>query len=92
MKFLGKIFTALIVVLLLVHGYFYVQYNQIEPCAAAVERIKQDMEKDGAIGKIAGGLISLGQEAGFQNDIEGTIRSEGISKCYEIALGGVKTK
>ena len=92
MKFFGKIFVFLITVALLLHGYFYLQYNQVEPCAAAVERIKQDMNKEGTLGKIAGGLISLGQDAGFQNDIEGSIRAEGISKCYEIALVGIQEK
>ena len=90
MKFLGKIFVFLVIMALLVHGYFYVQYKQVDPCAAAVERIKQDMSKEGTLGKIAGGLISLGQDAGFQKDMEGGIRSEGISRCYEIAFVGVK--
>ena len=92
MKFLGKIFAFLIAMALLLHGYFYLQYNQVEPCAAAVERIKQDVDKEGTLGKIAGGLISLGQDAGFQKDMEGSIRSEGISKCYEIALLGMQNK
>ena len=84
-----KIFIALIVVCALgVHGYFYAEYSTANPCTAAVERIKRDFQA-GNIGEQLLGLgMQLGQDVGFQKDMESEIGKKGIHECYKIGLLG----
>lgn len=66
------LFTAVVGTLILLHGYFYLQYHTAHPCNVAVIRTMGDPVK--ALGKPTE-LLELG-------------RGDDLVACYRIALLG----
>lgn len=64
-----------------VHGYFYAMAGTVDPCKAAVTRLIQKQRTQGSdIVASVGVLLS--------EQLEDTMRSEGVEACYRTALTG----
>lgn len=88
MKGLGGIIMVVLIIVAGVHGYIYSQYNTMEPCKAAIERIKQDKKKGGLLDQILGEAINLGQNIDADRMAIELQLQHGTSGCYQIALFG----
>jgi len=88
MKGLGGVIVIILVALVGIHGYMQSRFNTMEPCKAAVERIKQDKKKGGILDQILGEAISLGQNIDANRMAIELQNQQGISGCYQIALFG----
>lgn len=87
---MGKVIGVLLLVFVLVHGFFQVSYGTISPCEAAVERIKKDASKEGVLGEAVGGLIEIGQGLLGKKNLAAELQAEkGMMGCYEIAILGI---
>ena len=70
--------TAIIAVLALVHGYFYLSFGTLDACKAAAFRVigQQTSEAVRGLGQIMAGPI------------ESRFRSKGVVTCYRAAVLG----
>ena len=89
MKAVTGLFVFVIIAVIGVHGFFSVKYGTMNPCKAAVERIKMDKKSGGLLDKAVGELIGLGQEIVGSDRLAAELEMEkGTPTCYQIALTG----
>ena len=93
MRALGIVFVLLLVAFAGVHGYLKMEYNTMDACDAALQRVKSDLDEDGLLGKGQSLLISLGEAVVGSNSLEENLEKEiGIMGCYKIAVMGSDSK
>ena len=91
MKIITSLFVLFILFVVGIHGFFQVEYGTLNPCEAAIERIKMDKKTGGFLDKAVGELIGVGQELAGKKRLATELEiQEGFSGCYKIALNGVK--
>lgn len=74
---IGRLIGILIIVALLLHGYFFLAFGTFDPCAAATFKVlnktRPQTEQDSLL---------------FSGTLENKIRSMGLVACYRIAITG----
>ena len=80
---LGEIMKTLISIIVLgviaVHGWMFVQYGSVDPCAAATQRVITT--ERAVLGRVLGNVLS--------DVVEKRLRSKGIPACYRIVFDGL---
>ena len=89
MKAISSLFVVVIVAVAAVHIFFSVQYDTMNPCKAAIERIKQDKKSGGLLDQALGELIGFGQDLIGDERLASELQlQEGTLGCYQIAITG----
>ena len=92
MKALGTIFVLLLIAFAGIHGYLKMEYNTMDACDAALQRVKSDLNDEGLLGKGQSLLISLGETVVGARTMEDDLEEEiGLLGCYKVALAGTET-
>ena len=93
MKALGTLFVVLLIAFAGIHGYLKMEYNTMDACDAALQRVKTDLDSKGIVGKGQSFLIQLGEKFMGSNSFEENLEQEvGFLGCYKIALLGFEAE
>jgi hypothetical protein len=74
----ARLIGLFVVLLIAVHGYFYLAFGTFDPCTAATFKVINQGEPE----------TDNGEGLPFSGRIEEMIRSEGVLACYRIAITG----
>lgn len=74
----SRLIGLLVVLLIAVHGYFYLAFGTFDPCTAATFKVINQGEPE----------TDDGEGLPFSGRIEDMMRSRGIFACYRIAITG----
>lgn len=73
-----RLVGLLFVLLVLLHGYFYLNYGTLDPCTAATFKVINQGRLNSSDN---GGLL-------FSGPVDKSIRSGGLWRCYLVAITG----
>ena len=90
MKGFGGIIMVVLIIVAGAHGFMQSQYDTMDPCKAAVERIKRDKKKGGLLDQLLGEAINLGQNIDADRMAVELQLQQGTVGCYQIALFGLE--
>ena len=71
--------TGIVLSVIAIHGWMFLQYGSVDACTAATQRVITT--ERAVIGRVFGNVLS--------DVVEKRLRSKGLPVCYRIVLGGL---